>query len=194
LDYIIRPDIRRQAILHREHHGVQGRQGCARNAILCRPIRGPGVARSMGRTDGQIIPASERAAVIQPPVRPTRFQREFLSRGTERISRAAQSAIRESGVRTDSDISGYRAVDFGESENCAADTNSATGAKRDTPVALHRGTVNKRAVFGRLVTGDPVYSDRLEGLSRCLVLRLAQTAPGSLAAELQNRRFSEMEM
>ncbi len=35
--------------------GVQGRQGCAGNTVLCGSIRGSRMARSMGRTDGHII-------------------------------------------------------------------------------------------------------------------------------------------
>jgi hypothetical protein len=43
------------SVLHREHHGVQGRQGCAGNTILCGSVPGSRMARSMGRTDGHII-------------------------------------------------------------------------------------------------------------------------------------------
>jgi hypothetical protein len=39
-------------ILHREHYGVQRRQGCTGNAVLCGSFRGERLARSMGRTDG----------------------------------------------------------------------------------------------------------------------------------------------
>jgi hypothetical protein len=41
--------------LHCQHHGVQRRRGCAGNTVLCGSIRGSRIARSMGRTDGQLI-------------------------------------------------------------------------------------------------------------------------------------------
>ena len=43
-----------------EHHGVQGRQGVPRNAVLCRSIRGPCVALAMGRADGVRMPPDTR--------------------------------------------------------------------------------------------------------------------------------------
>src|SRR5262245_19556709 len=47
-----------KAVLHREHNGVQGRQGCAGNTVLCGSLRCSRMARSMGRTDGHIISES----------------------------------------------------------------------------------------------------------------------------------------
>jgi hypothetical protein len=54
------------AVLHREHHGVQGRQGCARNTVLCGSIRGSRMALSMGRTDGRIISRRENSLTTPP--------------------------------------------------------------------------------------------------------------------------------
>src|SRR6201981_2263621 len=57
----------REAVPHRAHHGVQGRQGCAGNTVLCGSIRGSRMARSMGRTDGHIISRHENSRTTLSP-------------------------------------------------------------------------------------------------------------------------------
>jgi hypothetical protein len=61
-----RSKIQNQRVLHREHHGVQGRQGCAGDTVLCGSIRGPRMACSMGRTDGHIISRRENSPTTPP--------------------------------------------------------------------------------------------------------------------------------
>ena len=45
------PYLRRFAILHGEHHGIQGREGRSRDPVLRRSLRAGALARSMGRAN-----------------------------------------------------------------------------------------------------------------------------------------------
>src|SRR6185369_3586303 len=89
-------------MLHREHHGVQGRQGCAGNTVLCGSIRGPRMARSVDRTDGHITSKRLRT---RPPSRPLEPERKRQTEEIERPKLISNQGGKSSVILTDTLVS-----------------------------------------------------------------------------------------